>query len=53
MNTVTVPREKLKKLIFEVYGRGNVNTVEAADILEMDVADFAIEFDKWNGEDYE
>jgi hypothetical protein len=49
MKTVAVEFSRLKQLIFEVYGRGNVNTKEAAEILEMDIAEFAIEFDKWDG----
>lgn len=49
--TSEVRSERLKKLIFEVYSRGNVTTTEAAEILEMEFADFVIEFNIWNGED--
>ena len=48
----TVDREaRLKKLIFEVYDRGNVTTEEAKEILEMELSEFVTEFDAWKGED--
>jgi predicted HTH domain antitoxin len=42
-------RNKLKNLIFKVYGRGNVTTDEASEILEMEVGDFVTEFEDWQG----